>query len=96
MDLNQKYEVRKAGETTPLDPDTFFVIRKSDVFGAVGIMAYAGTIQSALELEELALSHGRHGFFTFEERGRLMSLCDAMMDVSREWGKDMDGKKVPD
>ena len=97
LQLTQKYEVRKVGETTPLDPNTFFVIRQSDIFAPGGLLAYAGGIQSALELEEVLLRTGvRSAVFTDEERVRLQQLCDDMMDVARVWGESLFDKKVPD
>lgn len=85
--MEQKYVVRKR-DGAPLDPDEFFVIRSSDVFGPAALHGYAHLIQSAIELD------GVRPFLEPEEVARLGLLSTHLVDMATEWQRQ--SKKVPD
>lgn len=93
-----KYQVQRvfedaAGTTqsVPTDPETFFVLRRSDVFAAQALFGYAHTIQSVLEIDGLP---GRSASLTPEEANRLRELADYVFDLAVTWSRQ--ATKLPD
>lgn len=85
-----KYQVFKStgDEYEQLEPGSYFVIRRQDVFGAQALHGYAHLIVSAVELDSI------HSFLTPKERHRLEVQADDVSELASKW---MTGdKKIPD
>lgn len=85
-----KYRVTKSGSQEELEPESYFVIRDTDVFGAQALYGYAHLIQAALELDALP---GR-AFFSDIERIRLQQQADGLAALAGDWLTR--SKKIPD
>ena len=83
-----KYEVTKDGEL--LAPESYFVVRGSDIFAPTALYNYASSIQTVLEVEQATGSQ----IFTEDVRERLSILADKLVMQAIEWSKS--SSRVPD
>ena len=81
-----KYHVSKDG--VELDPDTYFVIRDSDVLGAAGLWAYVYNLQTVLELVEKGLTT-----IAPEEINHLYELREYTSELAAKWQES--GRRLP-
>lgn len=98
MSMEPKYLVMKMEDARHLDevvaeahslpPESYFVIRQGDVFGAPALHAYAHTLMTALELDEA------HAFLTGPQREHLTELVDGLTEMAASWSARSRG--VPD
>lgn len=85
-----KYEVRKVGSPTPIYHEDVFVLRKSDVFGAAALWAYAHLLQTGIEL-----ARSKPGLFSEEECRHLKDMAENTAIKAANWQKH-GGGRVPD
>lgn len=83
-----KYTVKNFDTGRELEPETFFVVKSTDIFAVAALYAYAHTIQTGLELDN------KRNVFTDMERRRLIRLADHVSDLAGQWSRLV--AKVPD
>lgn len=93
-DGEMKYEVYKRADRAfdhnyMLDPETYFVIRSSDLFGSAALWGYAHLLQTGIEI-----ARQRPGTFTDEECERLKTLADDLAKKAEAWA--VKGGRLPD
>ena len=85
----EKYTVTKNSDGTELPPGSFFVVRSKDVFATSALYAYAQSIQTLLDAQDIfgieldpTIAHN------------LSLLADQLVDKARDW--ETPDRKVPD
>jgi hypothetical protein len=91
--LDPKYTVyphqRRFAQGSPLDEDTYFVLRDTDVLATSLLWLYVHEIQTVLELDR------EREMLTESERAYLTTMEDRVTALAREW--QMKGKgRLPD
>lgn len=83
-----RYTVTTASDGKDLDPDDYFLLRRSDLLAVATLRSYAQNALQMLEIDEL------HPFLSEPQRSHLLQLADDVSLLASDWGKST--KKVPD
>ena len=79
--LTPKYRVISNETGQELAPDTFFVIKETDVFSAQALWGYGHLLQSAIELNSLPF----RAFLSEEEKLYLESIIERLGTLAESW-----------